>query len=151
VQTTKLPPKSDFVFLADNTSSMTPSIDDVKANAQTVIDAIEASGATDARYGVGNYEDFTQGGPCLHGFELDTDLTDATAAKAAINTWIAEAGCDIAEANFFGLHRVAVHDISGGPTLHGSSSGSATRRVTTRSARRCRRTATRTRRSPRHR
>jgi hypothetical protein len=115
VQTTKLPPKSDFVFLADNTSSMTPSIDDVKANAQTVIDAIEGSGATDARYGVGNYEDFTQGGPCLHGFELDTDLTDATAAKAAINTWTAEAGCDIAEANFFGLHRVAVHDISWRP------------------------------------
>ncbi|HEY3184152.1 MAG TPA: post-COAP-1 domain-containing protein [Gaiellaceae bacterium] len=115
VETTKLPPKSDFVFLADNTSSMGPSINDVKANAQTVIDAIEASGATDARYGVGNYEDFTQSGPCLHGFELDTDLTDATAAKAAINTWVAEAGCDIAEANFFGLHRVAVHDISWRP------------------------------------
>ena len=32
VQTTKLPPKSDFVFLADNTGSMGAQIDDVKAN-----------------------------------------------------------------------------------------------------------------------
>jgi hypothetical protein len=115
VQTTKLPPKSDFVFLADNTGSMGPSISDVKANAQTIIDAIEASGATDALYGVGNYQDFTQSGPCPYGFDLDTDLTNAAAAKAAINTWSAQNGCDLPEANFFGLHRVAVHDISWRP------------------------------------
>jgi hypothetical protein len=112
VQTTKLPPKSDFVFLADNTGSMGPSINDVKSNAQTIVDAIEASGATDARYGVGNYQDFTELGPCPYGFELDTDLTTAAAAKAAINTWVADNGCDTPEANFFGLHRVAAHDIS---------------------------------------
>src|SRR5215208_1896511 len=112
VETTKLPPKSDFVFLADNTGSMGPSIADVKANAQSVIDAIEGAGATDAQYGVGDYQDFTSGGPCPYGFELDTDLTNATAAKAAIGTWAAGDGCDRPEANSFGLHRVAVHDIT---------------------------------------
>jgi hypothetical protein len=58
VTTTKLAPQSDFVFLADNTGSMGPSINDVKANAQAIIDAIEAAGATSAVYGAGNYQDF---------------------------------------------------------------------------------------------
>ena len=112
VATTRLAPQSDFVFLADNTGSMGPSISDVRSNSQAIIDAIEAAGATDARYGVGNYQDFQFGAPCPYGFNLDTDLTTATAAKAAIGTWSAGDGCDIAEANFFGLHRVAVHDIT---------------------------------------
>jgi hypothetical protein len=115
VATTRLPPKSDFVFLADNTGSMGPFIHDVQANSQAIIDAIEASGATDAQYGVANYQDFQTGGPCPYGFQLNTNLTNATAAKSAINTWAAGDGCDIAEASFFGLHRVAVHDISWRP------------------------------------
>jgi hypothetical protein len=49
------------------------------------------NGATDAQYGVGNYQDFAQSAPCPYGFELDTDLTTAAAAKAAINTWAASA------------------------------------------------------------
>jgi hypothetical protein len=115
VQTTKLPPKSDFVFLADNTGSMGAQINDVKANSQAIIDAIEGAGATDARYGVANYQDFTSSGPCPYGFELDTDLTTSTAAKAAINTWVADNGCDTPEADLYALHRVAVHDISWRP------------------------------------
>jgi len=111
VETTRLPPKSDFVFLADNTGSMGDAIANVKANSQAIIDAIQAAGATDAQYGVANYQDFQSGGPCPYAFRLDTDLTNATAAKAAINTWSAGNGCDLAEADFFGLHRVAVHDI----------------------------------------
>lgn len=111
VDTERLPPNSDFVFLADNTGSMGSAIADVKANAQEIIDAIEAAGATDARYGVANYQDFTSSGPCPYGFELDTDLTDATAAKAAIGTWAADNGCDTPEANLFALHMVAEHSI----------------------------------------
>src|SRR5919201_1121668 len=95
VETTKLPPDSDFVFLADNTGSMQPSIDDVKANAQSIIDAIEASGATNARYGVANYQDTTRNFACPYLFQLNTDLTTAAAAKAAINTSAAGDGCDI--------------------------------------------------------
>jgi hypothetical protein len=113
VETTKLPPNSDFVFLADNTGSMGPSIDDVKANAQSIIDAIEASGATNARYGVANYQDTAgAGSACPYLFQLNTDLTNATSAKAAINSWSAGDGCDIPESALFALHRVAVHDIS---------------------------------------
>jgi len=86
VLTTKLPPDSDFVFLADNTGSMGPSINDVKTNSQSIIDAIEAAGATNALYGVANYQDTTQFGACPYLFQLNTDLTNATAAKTAINT-----------------------------------------------------------------
>jgi hypothetical protein len=120
VATTRLAPQSDFVFLADNTGSMTPSINDVKANSQAIIDAIEGAGATDARYGVANYQDFQVPAPCPYGFQLDTDLTTAAAAKAAINTWSADNGCDLPEANFFGLHRIAVHDITWRPGTEGS-------------------------------
>ena len=81
VQTTKLPPDSDFVFLADNTGSMEPSINDVKTNSQGIIDAIEAAGATNARYGVANYQDTTRDGACPYLFKLNTDLTTAAAAK----------------------------------------------------------------------
>lgn len=111
VDTERLPPNSDFVFLADNTGSMGSAIANVKANAQNIIDAIEAAGATDARYGVANYQDFTSGAPCPYGFELDTDLTNATAAKTAINTWGADSGCDTPEANLFALHMLADHSI----------------------------------------
>jgi hypothetical protein len=120
VQTTRLAPNSDFVFLADNTGSMGPSINDVKANSQSIIDAIQAAGATNAEYGVGNYQDFQLPSPCPYGFHLDTDLTNATAAKAAINTWHADQGCDISEANLFGLHRVAVEDIHWRPDTFGA-------------------------------
>jgi hypothetical protein len=112
VQTTKLPPDSDFVFLADNTGSMGPSINDVKTNAQAIIDAIEASGATNARYGVANYQDTTQFAPCPYLFQLNTDLTTAAAAKAAINTWSAGNGCDLPESALYALHKVAVRDIT---------------------------------------
>lgn len=111
VETSRLPPTSDFVFPADNTGSMGPAINDVKANAQAIIDSIEGAGATDARYAVANYEDFrATGGGCNYGFQEDTDLTTAAAAKTAINTWTAGDGCDLPEANLFALHRVAAHD-----------------------------------------
>jgi hypothetical protein len=111
VQTTKLPPDSDFVFLADNTGSMGSSINDVKANSQAIIDAIEAAGATNARYGVANYQDTTAFGACPYLFQLNTDLTTAAAAKAAINTWSAGNGCDLPESALYALHKVAVRAI----------------------------------------
>ncbi len=112
VQTSKLPPKSDFVFLADTTDSMEPSINDVRTNAQSIIDALEAAGATDALYGVANYRDFfSAGAACNYGDQLDTDLTNATAAKAAIATWTADFGCDIPEASFFALHQIATSEL----------------------------------------
>jgi hypothetical protein len=112
VQTSKLPPDSDFVFLADNTGSMGPSIASVKSNAQAIIDTIEGLGATNAMYGVANYQDTTQFGPCPYLFQLNTDLTNAAAAKAAINTWSAGNGCDLPESALYALHKVAVRDIS---------------------------------------
>src|SRR5204863_1529071 len=111
VEPTKLPPDSDFVFLADNTGSMEPTINDERTNSQSIIDAIEAAGATNAQYGVANYQDTTQFSPCPYLFQLNTDLTTAAAAKAAINTWAAGNGCDLPESALYALHKVAVRDI----------------------------------------
>ncbi|HEX6132070.1 MAG TPA: post-COAP-1 domain-containing protein [Actinomycetota bacterium] len=111
VETTRLPPASDFVFLADTTGSMGPSIDDVKANAQLIIDAIEGAGATDARYAVANYRDTTAGFACDYLDELDANFTDATGAKAAINTWTPGGGCDTPEGQFYALHQIATSEL----------------------------------------
>jgi hypothetical protein len=116
VETTKLPPASDFLFLADTTGSMGPSIADVKANAQLIINAIEAAGAADARYAVANYRDTTAAFACNYLDELDTDFTNAAGAIAAINTWAVgttstTAGCDLPEAQLYALHQAATSEL----------------------------------------
>lgn len=111
VETARLPPASDFLFLADTTGSMGPSIADVRANAQLIINAIEAAGAADARYAVANYRDTTAVAACEYLDELDTDFTDAAGAIAAINTWALGDGCDIPEAQLYALHQAATSEL----------------------------------------
>ncbi len=112
VETNPLPPASDFLFLADTTGSMGPSIDDVKANAQLIINAIEGAGAADGRYAVANYRDTTATAACNYLDELDTDFTNSAGAIAAINTWSAgttaeDGGCDLPESQLYALHQAA--------------------------------------------
>jgi hypothetical protein len=90
---------------------MGPSIDDVRANAQLIINAIEAAGAADARYAVANYRDTTAGGLCDYLDELDTDFTDEAGAIAAINTWTVGGGCDLPEAQLYALHQAATSEL----------------------------------------
>ena len=117
VDTTKLPPASDFLFLADTTGSMGPSIADVKANAQLIINAIEGAGAADGRYAVANYRDTTASAACDYLDELDTDFTNSAGAIAAINTWSAgtnggvDDGCDLPESQLYALHQAATSSL----------------------------------------
>ena len=116
VETNRLPPASDFLFLADTTGSMGPSINDVKANAQLIINAIESAGAADARYAVANYRDTTAAFACNYLDELDTDFTNAAGAIAAINSWAVgttptTAGCDLPEGQLYALHQAATSEL----------------------------------------
>jgi hypothetical protein len=118
VATAKLPPASDFLFLADTTGSMGPSIADVKANAQAIINAIEGAGAADGRYAVANYRDTTGGAAaCNYLDELDTNFTTSAGAIAAINTWSVgstsgvDNGCDLPESQLYALHQAATSSL----------------------------------------
>jgi hypothetical protein len=117
VETAKLPPASDFLFLADTTGSMGPSIADVKANAQTIINAIEGAGAADGRYAVANYRDTTANAACNYLDQLDTNFTNAAGAIAAINTWSVgtnpnvDDGCDLPESQLYALHQAATSSL----------------------------------------
>jgi hypothetical protein len=117
VETAKLPPASDFLFLADTTGSMGPSIADVKANAQTIINAIEGAGAADGRYAVANYRDTTANAACNYLDQLDTNFTNAAGAIAAINTWSVgsnpgvDTGCDLPESQLYALHQAATSSL----------------------------------------
>ena len=118
VETNPLPPASDFLFLADTTGSMGPSIDDVKTNAQAIINAIEGAGAADGRYAVANYRDTTAGlAACDYLDELDTNFTNAAGAITAINTWSVgstggvDDGCDLPESQLYALHQAATSSL----------------------------------------
>ena len=118
VATAKLPPASDFLFLADTTGSMGSSIADVKANAQTIINAIEGAGAADGRYAVANYRDTTAANAaCNYLDQLNTNFTNAAGAIAAINTWSVgttggvDDGCDLPESQLYALHQAATSSL----------------------------------------
>src|SRR5262249_36680436 len=117
VETNKLPPASDFLFLADTTGSMGPSIANVKANAQVIINAIETAGAADGRYAVANYRDTTANAACNYLDKLDTNFTNSAGAIAAINTWSVgttsgvDDGCDAPESQLYALHQAATSSL----------------------------------------
>jgi von Willebrand factor type A domain len=106
VTTPKILPRPDIYFLADTTGSMQPVINNVKANAGTILSAVDAQ-ANDPRYGAGQYKDFQsprQSDPFA--FRNDSSIGTAAAAHAAINGWSASGGFDIAEANLYALHKL---------------------------------------------
>jgi hypothetical protein len=97
--------KADIYLLADTTTSMTPVLDSVKANAAVLVDALVNTPGVDLRVGVGNYRDFPfDPKPFDHQV---SPTTDANALVAAINTWIATGGGDGSEAQFYALHQIA--------------------------------------------
>jgi hypothetical protein len=103
VTTPEILPKPDIYFLADTTGSMTPAINNVKANATDILGQIDAA-ANDPQYGAGQYRDFPSAS-----FAYRNDVSvgpDATAVTAAINAWSAGEGGDLPEANLFGLQKL---------------------------------------------
>jgi len=97
--------KADIYILADTTTSMTPVLDSVKANAVVLVDALVNSPGVDLRVGVGNYRDFP-----FDAKPFDNQVSptkDAGALVAAINSWQAGGGGDGSEAQLYALYQIA--------------------------------------------
>lgn len=107
--TVTIPPRAirekvDVYFLADNTGSMGGAIDNVKAGAASILSTLGGTGL-DIQYGVGNYEDFTDGPG--HAFEHQQSITSSSAAVlTAINAWAPFAGGDDPEAQLYALQQI---------------------------------------------
>ncbi|MEJ2590210.1 MAG: putative Ig domain-containing protein, partial [Candidatus Thiodiazotropha sp.] len=106
--------KVDVVFLADNTGSMGGVINTVKANAQTILDAIAGGDSRfagiDVHFGVSSYNGDPRefGGNPASAYRIGQVLTDSREGTiTAINGWYASGGGDTPEANFFALHQLA--------------------------------------------
>lgn len=94
--------KVDVFLLADATGSMGGIIDSVKISASDIIKEVSLLG--DVAFGVGQYRDLGD----YFVYKLDQDMTtDADAAQAGINAWIAGGGGDWEEANLYALQQVA--------------------------------------------
>lgn len=101
--------KVDVLFLADVTGSMTGSITNVQASANSILSNISTLG--DVQYGVASYRDFgwdDEYGDSPDGFSMQQTITSSTtAAQTAINNWNANYGADYPEAQLYALEHVA--------------------------------------------
>lgn len=97
--------KADVYFLADTTGSMGGVLAAVQAGVGNVLTALTGLGL-DMVFGVGNYRDFPPASPSPFAHQLAP--TGATAAiTAAIGTWTAVGGGDVAEGQFLALEQLA--------------------------------------------
>ena len=102
--------QTDFALVIDTTGSMASSIDSVKAQASSLINAAFADGKADARIGVVGFKDTTNGEPSsviLPFTDQDSFEARKSAAIAAINGITVGGGGDIPETALDGL-RVAL-------------------------------------------
>ncbi len=94
VETPEIPPEPDIVLMADTTGSMGAAISNVKSNAASIMNQVQASSPA-AQFAVAEYRDVGYN-PV---FALNQGLTSDTGlASTAINTWNAGGGGDFPEA-----------------------------------------------------
>ncbi|GAA2460048.1 hypothetical protein GCM10010191_95560 [Actinomadura vinacea] len=97
---------ADIYFLADNTGSMAPVHDAVKAGASQILGSLGP--LADLQFGVGEYRDFDNPGSGSLAFTNIQSITaDKAVVIAAINTWTASGGGDRPEAQFYALDQIA--------------------------------------------
>jgi hypothetical protein len=97
----------DVYFLADTTGSMGGSLADVQAGITDILAAVD-TGATDVRFGAGDYKDFNcDATPFNSAAPIPATDDDGAAATAAVAAWSASGGCDTPEAGLFALEAVA--------------------------------------------
>ena len=104
----------DIYLLADTTFSMAAIIRVLQAGSEQIVDEVMAAGTNvGLAFGVGNYRDF---GGDLPAFDHQLPPTsDDAVVRDAIDTWFAEGGDDVAEAQLFALEQLAVdHNPDGG-------------------------------------
>jgi hypothetical protein len=109
VTTSPIPPNPDLVLLADTTGSMTNAINNVKANAGAVTDAVR-QGQPTAQFGVASYKDETEPADL---FVVEQNITaDTAAVQAGINQWDASGGVDTPESAINALFQLATGAMS---------------------------------------
>jgi hypothetical protein len=102
--------QTDFALVIDTTGSMGSSIGSVKAQANSIINAVFADGKNDGRIGIVGFKDTTYGQPSqviLPFTNQDDFSARKSAAIAAINSITVGGGGDLPETAFDGL-RVAL-------------------------------------------
>jgi von Willebrand factor type A domain len=107
--------QADFALVIDTTASMGSSIDSVKAQASSLIDAVFADGKNDGRMGVVGFKDTTEGEPpqVLLPFTDQDDFAERkSAAIAAIDAITVDGGGDPPETAYDGL-RLALNGSMG--------------------------------------
>jgi uncharacterized repeat protein (TIGR01451 family) len=122
VNTPPIPPNPDIVFLSDTTGSMQETIENVKANANTIMKEVneaQPAGAV-AEFAAADYKDGrpeSENGGCPpdpYAYRLDQGLTTSLpAVEAGIAAWSpASGGCDEPESQINALFEVASGSIS---------------------------------------
>lgn len=97
---------ADIYFLADNTGSMGPVITAVQNGASAILSSLGPLGGL--QFGVGEYRDFDNAGDTSLAFQNLQPITASTGAvTTAINTWSANGGGDLPEAQFYALDQLA--------------------------------------------
>lgn len=120
VHTPAIPPNPDIVFLSDTTGSMEATIENVRENATSIMNSVNAAqppGAT-AEFAAANYKDGRPGeepegcNTDPYAFQLDQGLTESLpAVQSAINTWSASGGCDEPESQLNALYNLATGSV----------------------------------------
>ncbi len=120
VHTPAIPPNPDIVFLSDTSGSMEATIENVKANATSIMNTVNEAqppGAT-AEFAAADYKDGRPGEEpegCdtdPYAFHLGQALTTALpAVQSAINVWKAEGGCDAEESQVNALYTLATDGV----------------------------------------
>ena len=128
----------DVFFLADNTGSMSSTINAAKAGANAIVGGLPST----FQYGVGRYVgDPSEGvAPATAYQTIQTLTTNTTLIQNGINAWFASGGGDTPKATTSASSRWRARP-PGGPTRSGSSSGSAMRSRTPKRPPRRRRSA----------
>jgi hypothetical protein len=96
--------KVDVMFLCDLTGSMGSTKDAVQTYSNQILNELSSFG--DVKFAVGSYMDepySPAGVPGDYPFRLESDLTDATSAQAAIDTWALGNGNDEDESQLYAL------------------------------------------------
>ena len=97
--------KADIFLLADNTASMGAVIASIQSGAAGLTSQLLNLQGFDIQIGAGNYTDIPPFVP--NPFELQQPITNVEAdIITAINNWTFAAGGDVAESQFYAMHRI---------------------------------------------
>ena len=113
VDSPAFPPKSDIVFLADTTGSMTESLQNVKENAKDILKEILDAQPT-AQFAVTDYKDLEHDKMGAYDFHVGQDFTtNIDNVVAAINNWTpSPRSRDRPENQLLALHKLATGAVS---------------------------------------